>query len=78
MGKRYYKMIDLSKDLEGYMRTVKEIDKQIEKEQDCVNQLYAQINSYEKNIERLGLMKKAIISITGELRTTTLLITQYV
>ena len=35
MGKRYYKMIDLSKDLEGYMRTVKEIDKQIEKEQDA-------------------------------------------
>lgn len=52
-------MIGLSKELEGYMRTVKEINKQIEKEQDCVNQLYAQIISYEKSIERLKEEKEA-------------------
>lgn len=49
------------------MRTVKEIDKQIEKEQDCVNQLYAQINSYEKNIERLKEEKKAAEKEEAEL-----------
>lgn len=35
------------------MRTVKEIDKQIQKEHDCIVQLYAQINSYEQSVEYL-------------------------
>lgn len=32
------------------MRTVKEIDKQIQKENDYIVQLYAQINSYEQSV----------------------------
>lgn len=35
------------------MRTVKEIDNQIQKEHDYIVQLYAQINSYEHSIEHL-------------------------
>ena len=35
------------------MRTVKEIDKQIQKEHDYIVQLYAQINSYEQSVEYL-------------------------
>lgn len=35
------------------MRTVKEIDKQIQKENDYIVQLYAQINSYEQSVEHL-------------------------
>ena len=35
------------------MRTVKEIDKQIQKENDYIVQLYAQIYSYEQSVEHL-------------------------
>ena len=35
------------------MRTVKEIDNQIQKEHDYIVQLYAQINSYEQSMEHL-------------------------
>ena len=35
------------------MRTVKEIDKQIQKTNDCIVQLYAQINSYEQSVKHL-------------------------
>ena len=35
------------------MKTVKEIDKQIQKEHDYIVQLYAQINSYEQSVEHL-------------------------
>lgn len=35
------------------MRTVKEIDKQIQKEHDYIVQLYAQINAYEQSIKHL-------------------------
>lgn len=35
------------------MRTVKEIDNQIQKEHDYIVQLYAQINSYERSMEHL-------------------------
>lgn len=49
------------------MRTVKEIDKQIKKEQDCVNQLYAQIISYEKSIERLKEEKESAEKEEAEL-----------
>ena len=35
------------------MRTVKEIDSQIQKEHDYIVQLYAQINSYEQSMEHL-------------------------
>ena len=35
------------------MRTVKEIDKQIQKENDYIVQLYAQINFYEQSVEHL-------------------------
>ena len=35
------------------MRTVKEIDKQIQKTNDYIVQLYAQINSYEQSVKHL-------------------------
>lgn len=35
------------------MRTVKEIDKQLQEEHDCMVKLYAQINAYEESMERL-------------------------
>ena len=41
------------------MRTVKEIDKQIQKEHDCVVQLYAQINAYEQSMEHLKAEQQA-------------------
>lgn len=41
------------------MRTVKEIDKQIQKEHDYIVQLYAQINSYEQSMEHLKAERQA-------------------
>ena len=40
------------------MRTVKEIDEQLQKEHDSVVQLYTQINAYEASIERLKKERK--------------------
>ena len=42
------------------MRTVKEIDKQIQKENDYIVQLYAQINSYEQSVEHLKAERKDV------------------
>ena len=44
---------------DNYMRTVKEIDKQIQKEHDYVVQLYAQIKSYEQSMEHLKAERQA-------------------
>ena len=41
------------------MRTVNEIDKQIQKEHDHIVQLYAQINSYEQSMEHLKVERQA-------------------
>ena len=42
------------------MRTVKEIDEQMQKEHDCMVQMYAQINAYEKSIERLKAEREVV------------------
>lgn len=41
------------------MRTVKEIDEQLQKEHSYMVQLYAQINAYEESMERLKKERKA-------------------
>lgn len=40
------------------MRTVKEIDKQLQKEHDCIVQLHAQIKAYNETIEHLKMERK--------------------
>lgn len=49
------------------MRTAKEIDKQIQKEHDCVVQLYAQINAYEQSMEHLKAEQQAAEKKENEL-----------
>ena len=49
------------------MRTVKEIDKQIQEEHDYMVKLYAQINAYEESIERLKKERK--VAEEEELKT---------
>lgn len=42
------------------MRTVKEIDEQLQKEHDYMVQLYAQIKAYDESIERLKKERKVV------------------
>ena len=49
------------------MRTVKEIDKQIQEEHDYMVKLYAQINAYEESMERLKKERK--VAEEDELKT---------